>query len=173
MRQTAKRWRTAVVIGVFAATALAGCGSGDGAGEAGASPSADPKSDMLAYTRCMRDNGVPMEDPQLNADGEGSLSLPEGVDRATLDAAEETCRKLMPNGGEPPELDAEVLERLRAYAKCMREHGVDDFPDPEPKGGIQYEAPPPGTDADFTAAEDACEDLMPAGGSNETHEEGA
>lgn len=171
MRKTAMRWRTAVVIGLFAVTGLAGCGSSDG-DDPTASPSVDEKTGILAYAQCMRDNGVPMPDPELNADGEGSLSLPEGVDKATLDAAEATCRKLMPNGGEPPELDPEVLAQLRAYSKCMREHGVDDFPDPEPKGGIQYQAPPPGTDAEFTAAEEACKDLMPSGASNDSQGEG-
>ncbi|MEV0645602.1 hypothetical protein AB0I28_10090 [Phytomonospora sp. NPDC050363] len=172
MRSTTMRLRTTVAAGAFALFGLAGCGGGEGDPSAEGSATADPASAILDYAQCMRDNGVPMPDPEVNANGEGSISLPEGVDRATLDAAEEKCREFMPNGGEPPELDPEVLEQLRAYSKCMREHGVDDFPDPEPKGGIQYEAPPPGSDADFTAAEEACGDLMPAGGSHDSKDAG-
>jgi hypothetical protein len=51
-----------------------------------------------------------------------------------------------------------------AYAQCMRDHGISDFPDPQPGGGdIQLE---PGSDLDpnnpqFKAADDACKSLLP------------
>jgi hypothetical protein len=51
-----------------------------------------------------------------------------------------------------------------AYAQCMRDHGISDFPDPQPGGGaIQFE---PGSDLDpnnpqFKAADDACKSLLP------------
>jgi hypothetical protein len=53
-----------------------------------------------------------------------------------------------------------------AYAKCMREHGISDFPDPQPGGGIAIQAGPPGSDLDennpqFKAADDACKSLLP------------
>jgi hypothetical protein len=52
-----------------------------------------------------------------------------------------------------------------AYAKCMREHGISDFPDPQPGGGIAIQAGP-GSDLDennpqFKAADDACKSLLP------------
>jgi hypothetical protein len=52
-----------------------------------------------------------------------------------------------------------------AYSKCMREHGITDFPDPQPGGGIAIQAGP-GSDLDpdnpqFKAADEACKSLLP------------
>lgn len=60
----------------------------------------------------------------------------------------------------------DLREAQLAYAKCMREHGISDFPDPEPGGGIAIEGEP-GGDLDpespqFQAAHDACKSLLPA-----------
>jgi hypothetical protein len=53
----------------------------------------------------------------------------------------------------------ELQERLPAYAECMRENGVADFPDPGPDGTIQYQG-----DSDrpeFVSAGEKCDDLLP------------
>jgi hypothetical protein len=56
---------------------------------------------------------------------------------------------------------------LQAFAECMREHGIEDFPDPQigEDGGIQIEAPAGGPgDADrqtLNTAMEACQDLLP------------
>jgi hypothetical protein len=58
-------------------------------------------------------------------------------------------------------------EALQAFAECMREHGVEDFPDPQidEDGGIEIGAPAGGPgDADretLDAAMEACQDLLP------------
>ena len=52
-----------------------------------------------------------------------------------------------------------------AFARCMRENGVD-FPDPDPDGGFGG-GPPPGIERgneQFATALQACQDLRPAGG---------
>jgi hypothetical protein len=58
-------------------------------------------------------------------------------------------------------------EALQAFAECMREHGVEDFPDPQigEDGGLQI-APPAGGPGDADretqdAAIEACQDLLP------------
>jgi hypothetical protein len=60
---------------------------------------------------------------------------------------------------------ADVREAQLAYARCMREHGISDFPDPEPGGGIAIEGEPGGDlDPDsprFQAADEACRSLLP------------
>ena len=35
------------------------------------------------------------------------------------------CRHLLPNGGSPQPPSAEELEKMRQFAKCMRQHGID------------------------------------------------
>jgi hypothetical protein len=52
-----------------------------------------------------------------------------------------------------------------AYAQCMRDHGISDFPDPQPGGGIAIQAEP-GSDLDpnnpqYKEADDACKSLLP------------
>jgi hypothetical protein len=57
---------------------------------------------------------------------------------------------------------------MLAYARCMRAHGISDFPDPKPDGTLQVQASP-GGDLDpnnprYKAANDACKKYMPGGG---------
>jgi hypothetical protein len=64
-----------------------------------------------------------------------------------------------------PSVDPE--EALQAFAECMREHGLEDFPDPQidGNGGIEISAGDPGDfgRAELDAAMQACEHLLPEG----------
>ena len=60
------------------------------------------------------------------------------------------------------------LATMRAYSKCMRDHGVTAFPDPNPDGGMQLRAGK-GTGIDpqsqtFKDADKACQKYQPDGG---------
>lgn len=60
-------------------------------------------------------------------------------------------------------------DKIREFAGCMREHGVD-LPDPEPGtgGGVRFRAGGPGADkAKLEAAHTACKSLLPNGGNPE------
>jgi hypothetical protein len=57
----------------------------------------------------------------------------------------------------PAELQ-ELLKERRESAKCMRENGVEDFPDPDANGYILYY----GDDPDMKSAGEKCDDLMRA-----------
>src|SRR6266571_2463733 len=55
-----------------------------------------------------------------------------------------------------------------AYSRCMRAHGISDFPDPKADGSLQIPASS-GSDLDpnnprFKAANDACKKYQPGGG---------
>jgi hypothetical protein len=56
--------------------------------------------------------------------------------------------------------DAELKEKLSELARCMRENGVEDFPDPGADGSIQYYGDSP----DFTSAQERCRDILPEDG---------
>jgi hypothetical protein len=58
-----------------------------------------------------------------------------------------------PSGGDP-------MDAALAYARCMREHGISDFPDPQPGGGPIQVGSEWGT-PQFNAADDACKSLLP------------
>ncbi|PZG00807.1 hypothetical protein [Micromonospora endophytica] len=159
------------------AFALAGCAGQDdsgtqvataGGGGAAASASASgstggsEEEQRLEFARCMRENGVDMPDP--GGDGGSRFQFNGDVDRSKLQAAMEKCRELMPNGGQPPQLDAQQLEQMRAMAKCMRENGVADFPDPAADGRIQIDRDAFRFDMDdptFQAAMEKCRQYAP------------
>jgi hypothetical protein len=61
----------------------------------------------------------------------------------------------------PPSSQAGLMREQLAFAKCMRAHGVPNFPDPLPGGGFQ---PPHGVPLPvMQAAQAKCQRLLPAG----------
>jgi hypothetical protein len=138
------------LAGIVLVLALAGCGGSSGhtiahipsekdaSSASGATPestkAANPQQEALAYAKCMRADGVPgFPDP---TPGGGFLfHAGAGMDRSSpaFRAAQAKCRKLMPGGGGPPSTtnpSRQTLARFLRIARCMREHGVPDFPDP-------------------------------------------
>jgi hypothetical protein len=106
-------------------------------------PPSDPQEAMLAYVACMRDHGVDMPDPEFTGDGgvvmravaggDGPGSgLSSGPGDAEFEAAHEACGSLMEGTVRDidPEQQAEMQAQALAFARCMREHGVD-MPDPQ------------------------------------------
>lgn len=171
------RIRAGLALGLLLALGVASCGGADGGdgvatagGRASTSASAKPgtgdeREQLLKHAKCMRENGVPnFPDPKFDDNGGVSISLPEGVDKTKLEAAEKKCKQYLPNGGEPGKADPEVVEKLRNYSKCMRENGVPNFPDPTDQG-LQIDGNKLGmepNDPRFKAAEEKCKQHMPA-----------
>jgi hypothetical protein len=61
-----------------------------------------------------------------------------------------------------------------AYVRCMRSHGIHDFPDPS-NGGIQLQGQP-GSDLDpnnprFMSAQQACQSLLPSPSAAQPHQD--
>jgi hypothetical protein len=102
----------------------------------GASTSGGPATSQIrAYARCMRSHGVPdFPDP----DNSGQISKTEVVavrqeDPSRFDSARGTCDHLLPSGGGNGETPAEIAQdwaQDRRFARCMRHHGVPNWPDP-------------------------------------------
>lgn len=115
--------------------ALTACGSKEQPGGA----QKDEKGDMVKFAQCMRDNGVDMPDPK--EDGSGGVMLeavPGGeagsADMEKMNAANEACKKHLPNGGEFKPPSPEEQDKMRQQAKCMRDRGYN-WPDPKFEGG--------------------------------------
>jgi hypothetical protein len=174
-----KRWQTprrpvrragpAVTVTVLAALGLliAACSHGSsGPGVANgapssASPATSPSADPLAFARCMRDHGVrDFPDP----DSSGNFNLSGGGDlnptNPTYQAATQACRSLGSAGkGSEPALSPPQIAAIVEFARCMRDHQITNYPDPDSFGhipGIRHF----GIDPDgpqFQAAVDACE----------------
>ena len=160
-----------LVLGGLAAYLVFGGGDDAGSGTPNSSTTAPltEEESLLKYAQCMRDHGIPMEDPKPG--GGISLNVPQGMDPSEVDAASQDCKKWMPGGGEQKPIDPEALEKTREYAKCMRENGLPDFPDPDANGGIALDGIGPG-DPDFDNAQTACQHLMGPGSGTNTGKEG-
>jgi len=146
---------TAVPLALVAAVALAACGGSSSAGSGAASTA---KAGLRAAA-CMRAHGVPdFPDPTSTGAGSsgstgntgsgGQTTVPAGrtdVDGHILAesaqavaAAYDKCQKYEVAAGGPVVSTAQ-LARLKAgalaYAKCVRAHGVPNFPDPTVETG--------------------------------------
>jgi hypothetical protein len=147
---------------VLGALLLAGCA---GAADSGAADG--NKEAGMKFAQCMRENGVPdFEDPTIDENGELDMNLPPGVDPKTVEPAQEKCKKYLPDGGEGEQMNPEDVKKFQAYAKCMRENGMPDYPDPDSEGHSRFEsgtAPEP-NDPDLKAAHEKCGKHLPGGG---------
>jgi hypothetical protein len=90
----------------------------------------------MKFARCMRDNGVkdfPDPDPsgELTVDGvlNGTSLDPNS---AAWKKAIEACKELEPAGFTGHKRSAAEQKAALQFARCMRDNGVKDFPDPAP-----------------------------------------
>jgi hypothetical protein len=148
--------------------ALAGCGdsgtSEDGIASGGGkvaavTPSASAGSnDPAKWTKCLRDNGIDVKDPEAGA---GMAKLP--ADSPALTAAMDKCKQYETgqSGSTGADTsDPQQQEQRRKFAKCMRDQGVD-WPDPVPGQGMKVPAQTP----ELTAAFEKCSQQVPMDGS--------
>jgi hypothetical protein len=159
--------------------ALAACGgspdgdrvaslSGDGATGTtnGAAKDADkdPQQAALDFARCMREHGVNMPDPEVDEQGRIRVRIGAGgggerPDPKKLEAAQQACGDLMGGGDGDRQLDPAERDAMVAFARCMREHGID-MPDPTGDGLMLRRDGDQGPDPDsekFQQAEQACD----------------
>jgi hypothetical protein len=161
---------TVAVLAVALPPLVTACGGNNG-GNGGANSAADrdreARDAALRYAQCMREHGVDVPDPSFEAGGRVNPTSPdEDVPPATLREAEQACRQHDPEAN-PPTLSEEEQREFReaalANARCMREHGIENFPDPTfdengahiPEGGA-IDPDDPG----FQEAQEACQDTQ-------------
>jgi hypothetical protein len=172
---------TLAALGLGLALALAACGgSPDGdqvaslsggrattttngtAKEAGK----DPQQAALDFARCMREHGIDMPDPEVDDQGRIRARIGPGgpgggarPDPKKLEAAQKACGDLMGGGDDDRQLDPAARDAMVAFARCMREHGID-MPDPSGDGLMLRREGDDGPDpesAKFREAEQACD----------------
>lgn len=122
----------AVACGTTPTTGVASVSTSSAApaASASASPTGDPEERGRQYARCMREQGVEMDDP--GSGGEIRVrKIPGGRDK--FEAAMKACRQYTPFANRAG-INPQDLEQLREFAKCMRGQGID-MPDPDPNGG--------------------------------------
>jgi hypothetical protein len=128
-----------VSLGLGLLFATAACGEKD----AGEDPAAWRAYDarMATWIECLHGNGLPevryrghstsVRNPKMELE-----SIPDGA--YETHAAWERCRPQQPGDADRPvpfqhyETPPEALREELAVAKCLREHGFPDYPDPDP-----------------------------------------
>ena len=144
-------------------------GQPDGGGATGTTNGAaktadkDPQQAALDFAKRMREHGIDMPDPQV--DDQGRVRVRVGgldggrPDPKKLDEPRSACGHLMGGGDGAGQIDPEERDAMVAFARCMREHGID-MPDPTGDGLVMRKDDDRGPDPSseqFQAAEKACD----------------
>ena len=154
-------------LALVLALSLSGCGSGNDTGKTGAAASKSSVDDQgVKFAECLREHGLDVEDPEPGKGLRITGKLPKGE----VDEAMEACRKYDPMQNGQASADPDAEDRVRKMAQCMRENGVEEFPDPEPgSAGLKIDQKV-AEDPDFEKAQKTCDKYAPdgSGPSNET-----
>jgi hypothetical protein len=147
-----------------AVAAAAACGGAAADHPAATASPADPAHVWLSFAACLRAHGANEPDPAFDQNGSPQWA----VDPKTLPpAATQACGSLVQSAnlerpGAAP--TAAQLAALTRYSQCLREHGVPDFPDPDPLTGSYPTTGDPTREPGWNAATRACQQLAPQGG---------
>lgn len=144
-----------------------GCGGSSSSNpDASSSVGTSNAAKAVAYANCMRAHGVNISVGSNGSLGSGGNGSGSGSAQQNQ-TAQNDCRHLLPNGGQPNQAaQGQALNQALKYSKCMRSHGVPDFPDPTDNGngGITFGHVNGKTPA-YAKANQTCQSLLPGGGS--------
>ena len=150
--------RLTIILSLLAATlGLAACGSSTPTmtNAASTNSAAGKQAGGVAFAQCIRAHGVPnFPDPSSN--GNGGIQVQQSqrsgsgpstevngvpVNGPAFQGAMKACAHYLPNGGKPSAAQtAKAKAQALAMSRCMRSHGVPNFPDPTfqsgPNGGV-------------------------------------
>jgi hypothetical protein len=186
---------TTTTLAALALVGLLGACGGSGGSEGGSGEQAQGEQDgqdMYDWVDCMAGEGIDLPEPTRDANGDlvitgdginiggtGEWTFGE-YSPEEVQAAEEVCGAppLVAPGVRSDETVQEEQERTLAFSQCMREHGVEEFPDPDFADDFSDGAYSPWdeeafsdaeSDPDFEAAEEACRDIViPEGAAGES-----
>ena len=158
---------------------LAACGSSqpNTNGSTSAKASNADAGKALAFSRCMRSHGV-SNYPEPPSNGQIQIQVQRTPNSTSVNGVEvngpvfqsamQACRTYLPNGGHPTAAQtAKAKAQALAMSRCMRSHGVPNFPDPQfqsgPGGGIGVRIGGAGINPNspaFQAAQKACGSIL-------------
>lgn len=110
------------VIAVLVLLLTAACGSGP------SHPGGAASSQAVAFSHCMRSHGVPdFPDPASGGGVPKVTQQQAGVSNARFQAAQRACAQLL----QPSQAQVlHIVTGLLNFARCMRAHGIPNWPDP-------------------------------------------
>jgi hypothetical protein len=136
----------AAIALLAAACGSTGNSSSTASGNSGSPPPKSLVSAAYRNARCMREHGFPnFPDPKVINDGGRqaiSIMIPGGVGTSPrFEAARRACHGILPPPGNESSAESAAVQHVRAehlvsFARCMRAHGVANFPDPTAQGQL-------------------------------------
>jgi hypothetical protein len=158
-----------------AETSAGGNNGAAGAGSSGGNNTTANHAKAVKFAACMRTNGVSaFPDPPAS----GRLTIDGIANGSSLDThspaftqAISTCKSLEPAGFMGSQATPRQMQARLKFARCMRENGVPDFPDPTPNGPLidtnripSLAGKDPRSDPGFQAATQKCRGFAAAAG---------
>ncbi len=156
-------------LAIVCAVAIAACGSANKP-KTGSSAGSSQSRRLVSFSACMRSHGVSgFPDPStkqgpnsFGIDGY-NFNLPANMNTQApaYESANKTCgQRIGPGSGSGHGIPAKAREAAMAHARCMRTHGVPNYPDPIFSGnGMSQRSGGPGTSPRspaFQRAQKAC-----------------
>ena len=135
----ALRTRSVVTVACCGAL-LTGCGGATRSG--GSTVDQQALVVLRELARCVRANGIPtFPDPQIGSDG--VPSYPDTAPRVPV-SAQQACRRIAaripPDYTSTTAVSSDDYTKLLRFARCIRAHGIPDWPDPNPLGEFPVNA---------------------------------
>jgi hypothetical protein len=151
--QSIRRAMPAAALAVGVALAAAGCGGSSpkttSTNSAGGQSSENPVTQAYHYAACMRDHGMSnFPDPHVSISGGStqiSMMVGDGAKASPqFSAANTACRGILPGPSSASPAAQAQQQRARAqdelsFARCMRDRGINGFPDPNAQGRLDVE----------------------------------
>jgi hypothetical protein len=149
-RPATARTGAAIIATVTLAVLAAACSSSSSSSGSGGSPHAGGAASAhsaVGYSHCIRSHGVPRY-PDPSGDGVLPKTSAQqlGVSSSALQAAQSACQHLLPSDGGtlnadsfrqcmlagdcPQALVRQAMTEMLRFSRCMRAHGVPNWPDP-------------------------------------------
>ncbi len=130
-----------------------------------------PAEAAAAFVSCMRTEGIDLPDIPLDSQGLPDLAVVVDSMDTSITEVRVALAKCAPiltsaqaiNLRSDPELLAVVIEQLHRFSDCMRDGGVEGFPDPRPEfsgTGSPYPESVPVDHPLFDQALGVCEELI-------------
>ncbi|HTX09536.1 MAG TPA: hypothetical protein VME22_13040 [Solirubrobacteraceae bacterium] len=137
---TRKRWPIAALALIAMAALISGCGSSAPSGTGAGNSTTANAAKAVKFARCMRKNGVSQfPDPSAS----GNLTIDAIANGTSLNTntpafaqALDACKELEPAGFTGSKRSSQQQNAALQFARCMRQNGVPDFPDPTPNGPL-------------------------------------
>lgn len=154
---------------------ISSCGANAPAATSSGGNIATNVAQAVRFSQCMRANGVSgFPDP----DASGALTIDGVANGSSVDTrsvvfqqAISACKNLEPSGFTGHTRTAQQQEAALQFARCVRDNGVPDFPDPTADGPLidttripSLAGKDPRSDPGFTAATQKCRGFASAAG---------